>query len=79
MPKLAIKCIVFKKIQRHFLYVDHLFTNQELKRRSSLGIFVVADHEYDIRCRPGSGFKLQTARSWVRRRWRRLAFASYQN
>jgi hypothetical protein len=31
-----------------FLYVLFLFSNKELKRRALLGVFGVADHEYDI-------------------------------
>jgi hypothetical protein len=46
-----------------FLFVYHLFTQEELKRRAPLGVFGVTDSEFDIRFPLRLGFEPEKSKS----------------
>jgi hypothetical protein len=48
------------------LSVDHLFANEKLKRRTTLGVFGVADHEFDIRLPPRLGVRTRKVEKSVK-------------
>jgi hypothetical protein len=49
-----------------FLSVTYLFIQEELKRAAPLGVFGVADHEFDIRLAPRLGIRTRKVEKSVK-------------